>query len=1207
MLSVGFIQGIVQDNSSPTKVLQGATVALYTTGGTLVTQSGLTNPTMTDANGYYAFNNIPAGTYNVIESATDYITSVPAGSIQTTINPASVYNTNEIQVTVENLSSLSFSLHYTGNPYTEQDAAVELNATTYNQSQMSSGKSITSNGDATGQNDVTLSGNPGNVKSFITVCSDLLHGVTVGSQYAVQPELVPDPTYNTSLRTYDGELAYLYNQYAMVTQSGAPGNNTAINGAALQLAIWALEYNPDGSLNIDNANSADGFVVFDSKSSATNPTSQAIINAANSYLTLAANQSEDVYFLSVNQSPGPNKGQGMLSTDLLNFTDTPKASPAVNTVAGGTVIIGSGTKLTDTAVLSGGYNPTGTITFTLTGPGNSVVNTETVSVNGDNTYSTPNGYLPTATGSYVWSATYSGDSNNKSAADNGQNETETVNQTSPSINTVAGGTVIIGSGTKLTDNAVLSGGYQPTGTITFTLTGPGNTVVNTETVSVSGDNTYSTPNGYLPIATGSYVWSATYSGDSNNKSATDNGENESESVITTSDTLSTVAGGTVIIGSGSLLTDTAVLSGAYNPTGTITFTLTGPGNTVVNTETVSVSGDNTYSTPNGYLPSVAGSYVWSATYSGDTNNNSATDNGQNESEAVTQASPGINTVAGGTVIIGSGTKLTDTAVLSGGYNPTGTITFTLTGPGDTVVNTETVTVNGDNTYSTPNGYLPTVTGSYIWSASYSGDTNNNSATDNGQNESESVISGHPTVVTVAGGTVVVGSGALLTDTATLSGGYNPTGTITFTLTGPGNTVVDTETVSVNGDNSYTTPNGYLPTATGTYLWSAYYSGDASNSSAHDNAQNESEAVGPASPSINTVAGATVVLGSGSLLTDTAVLSGGYLPTGTITFILTGPGNTIVNTESVSVNGDNTYSTPNGYLPTATGSYVWSATYSGDTNNNSATDNGQNESASVSPAGPAINTVAGGTAVIGSGTKLTDTATLSGGYNPTGTITFTLTGPGNTVVDTETVTVSGDKNYTTPNGYLPTATGNYVWSATYSGDTNNNGAADNGQNESETVSTASPGISTTQQPASATVGSSIADKATVTGGYNPTGTVTFALYNNSTASGTALFTDTETLSGGTATSKGYTATATGTDYWVATYNGDSNNVSVTSGTASEPVVITGTPNLAVTKTADQSYITAGQTAGFTVTITNNGTVTDTGVTLSDPLPAGAAPT
>ena len=49
--------------------------------------------------------------------------------------------------------------------------------------------------------------------------------------------------------------------------------------------------------------------------------------------------------------------------------------------------------------------------------------------------------------------------------------------------------------------------------------------------------------------------------------------------------------------------------------------------------------------------------------------------------------------------------------------------------------------------------------------------------------------------------------------------------------------------------------------------------------------------------------------------------------------------------------------------------------------------------------------------------------------------------------------------------------------------------------------------------------SIADKATVSGGYNPTGTVTFDLYRpNPTGSGTPLFTDTDSpLAGGTATS------------------------------------------------------------------------------------------
>ena len=74
-----------------------------------------------------------------------------------------------------------------------------------------------------------------------------------------------------------------------------------------------------------------------------------------------------------------------------------------------------------------------------------------------------------------------------------------------------------------------------------------------------------------------------------------------------------------------------------------------------------------------------------------------------------------------------------------------------------------------------------------------------------------------------------------------------------------------------------------------------------------------------------------------------------------------------------------------------------------------------------------------------------------------------------------------------------------------------------------------------------VGSSIADKATVTGGGNPTGTVTFNLYNNSSGTGPARFTDTATPQSAamaTSTEATMTATATGTDYWVATYNGDS---------------------------------------------------------------------
>ena len=144
--------------------------------------------------------------------------------------------------------------------------------------------------------------------------------------------------------------------------------------------------------------------------------------------------------------------------------------------------------------------------------------------------------------------------------------------------------------------------------------------------------------------------------------------------------------------------------------------------------------------------------------------------------------------------------------------------------------------------------------------------------------------------------------------------------------------------------------------------------------------------------------------------------------------------------------------------------------------------------------------------------------------------------------------------------------------------------------------ATPSISTSQQPPSATVNSSIADQATVSGGDNPTGTVTFTLYNNPNGTGTPLFTDpNEPLSGGVATSKGYTATATGTDYWVATYNGDSSNNPVSSGNAAEPVTI-NQASTTTTITASATSSSFGQAVTFTATVTANpsGPATPTGL-------------
>ena len=95
----------------------------------------------------------------------------------------------------------------------------------------------------------------------------------------------------------------------------------------------------------------------------------------------------------------------------------------------------------------------------------------------------------------------------------------------------------------------------------------------------------------------------------------------------------------------------------------------------------------------------------------------------------------------------------------------------------------------------------------------------------------------------------------------------------------------------------------------------------------------------------------------------------------------------------------------------------------------------------------------------------------------------------------------------------------------------------------------------QTPAIAYVGESISDTATVSGlvSPSPSDTVTFNLYSSATVqnASTLLHSDTETVSIGgggtaTATSSGYTPSDVGTEYWVATFNGDSNNAKVTSG-------------------------------------------------------------
>ena len=151
-----------------------------------------------------------------------------------------------------------------------------------------------------------------------------------------------------------------------------------------------------------------------------------------------------------------------------------------------------------------------------------------------------------------------------------------------------------------------------------------------------------------------------------------------------------------------------------------------------------------------------------------------------------------------------------------------------------------------------------------------------------------------------------------------------------------------------------------------------------------------------------------------------------------------------------------------------------------------------------PTTPSITTVTGGSVALGSDAKLTDTATLAGGDDPTGTITFTLTDPTNALRDTETAAVNGNGDYPTPTGFTPDMAGTWHWVASYGGDSSNNAVSSGATDAPAVVSQASP-VVTSQLSATGPValGASVSDQATLTGATSDAGgTISYGLYSDS---------------------------------------------------------------------------------------------------------------
>jgi uncharacterized repeat protein (TIGR01451 family) len=190
---------------------------------------------------------------------------------------------------------------------------------------------------------------------------------------------------------------------------------------------------------------------------------------------------------------------------------------------------------------------------------------------------------------------------------------------------------------------------------------------------------------------------------------------------------------------------------------------------------------------------------------------------------------------------------------------------------------------------------------------------------------------------------------------------------------------------------------------------------------------------------------------------------------------------------------------NNFQTTGSGDYRWTADLFDAANGGkllySSQCNDPGETSTVGNAGPEVTTDAGDNVVFAGnppGNNLSDTATLSGGFNPTGTMTFSLYGPNdpncsNAPVGTDSKTVNGNGQYT---GTVHiTAPGVYRWIANYSGDANNDPTANECNEANENLTVINPSIKIEKDPDTPAVVAG--DTATFTIVVTNTGDVTLA--------------------------------------------------------------------------------------------------------------------
>lgn len=664
---------------------------------------------------------------------------------------------------------------------------------------------------------------------------------------------------------------------------------------------------------------------------------------------------------------------------------------------------------------SAGVTPTGSVTFYDSSSGNDIAQPQTL-VNGSVSINVSGGFT---SGTNEMVAEYSGDDNyapaNSTPSDiNIQPSTTSLAITQYPSSVTPGQTISVV--VTLTVGTPPAGTVPPSGVVTLNV--DNGTGTYTASLSASGTATFSSV--VIPANTATtHTLQATYPANTDYQSSTSSTVTVTVAAVTPTVTV-TPATTSPQPGS-SLQVSIAVAppqSGETPPTGTVSLTLDGNS---VGSATLSPQAPASLATISITTPA-NGTHTLVATYTPDANStpfyNPATSGPASFTVALVPTTT-VDNASSTTPALGSSLTVSTTITPKtySSSDPTGTVTYTLDG---TTEGTQTVTPGAPST-STITFTVPDA-GTHTLEGVYSGDGNYATST---AAPITITVAKLNTTTTVTPGTTTPSAGSSLSATATVSSTGTstiaPTGTVTFTIDGA---TVATEGLS--GTLPATVSATFTVPSAGTHTLQASYSGDTNYA-----ASTSSGATLTVSKTTPTVAlsPATTTPAAGSSLQLTAQINtpaaGATAPTGTVNFSLDGSpvGTALVNGGTATL----TITTP------AVGTHSLVATYGGDSNYNAATSptvtidvTKGNTTLAVSPSTttPTANSTMLVTATL--------TATVTGSTIPTGTVSFTMDG-----ATVGSGTLSGGTTASTTIT-VPT-TGTHTLQASYSGDSNFNGA------------------------------------------------------------------------------------------------------------------------------------------------------------------------